>query len=52
MNTINEIISVACEDCGGAGFIFWGNKYEYDIETCDCIKAELYSQGFIEDFNV
>jgi len=32
-----EIVAANCEDCGGAGFIFFGNEYEYDVEPCDCV---------------
>jgi hypothetical protein len=31
-----EIIAVACDECGGAGFLFWGNENNYDVEPCDC----------------
>lgn len=32
-----EIIGVTCEECGGAGFLFFGNEYEYDVEPCECV---------------
>jgi hypothetical protein len=32
-----EIISAECDECGGAGFVFFGNEYDYDVETCDCV---------------
>lgn len=34
---MKEIIAVACEDCGGAGFIFYGNENDFDVEPCDCV---------------
>lgn len=34
---IKEIISAPCDECGGAGFIFFGNEYDYDVEPCDCV---------------
>lgn len=34
---IKEIISVACDECGGAGFLFWGNETDFDVEPCDCV---------------
>jgi hypothetical protein len=34
---LKEIISVACDDCGGAGFIFFGNENDFDVEPCDCV---------------
>ena len=36
MGNLSEIIAVPCEDCGGAGFLFWGDEKNYDVETCDC----------------
>ena len=32
-----EIISAECDECGGAGFVFWGDENNYDVETCDCV---------------
>jgi hypothetical protein len=31
-----EIIAVACDECGGAGFLFYGDENNYDVESCDC----------------
>jgi len=31
-----EIIAVSCNECGGAGFLFWGNENNFDVEACDC----------------
>jgi hypothetical protein len=31
-----EIIAVNCDECGGAGFLFWGDENNYDVESCDC----------------
>jgi hypothetical protein len=31
-----EIIAVSCDECGGAGFLFWGDENNYDVESCDC----------------
>jgi hypothetical protein len=36
MGNLTEIIAVACDECGGAGFLFWGNENNYDVESCDC----------------
>ena len=36
MGNITEIIAVACDECGGAGFLFWGNENKFDVESCDC----------------
>ena len=32
-----EIIAANCDNCGGAGFVFFGDERNYDVETCDCI---------------
>ena len=36
MGNLSEIVAVACDECGGAGFVFWGNETSYDVESCDC----------------
>jgi len=28
-----EIISAECDECGGAGFVFWGNENDSDALT-------------------
>jgi hypothetical protein len=33
---INSIMRFACNDCNGAGLIFWGNDLDYDVEKCEC----------------
>ena len=40
MGNLSEIIAVACDECGGAGFIFWGDEKNYDVETCDCANDD------------
>jgi hypothetical protein len=32
-----EIIAVDCNECNGAGFIFFGSDNNYDVESCDCV---------------
>jgi hypothetical protein len=32
-----EVVSAPCDECGGAGFVFFGNEYDYDVEPCDCV---------------
>lgn len=34
---LNEIVAVACDECGGAGFIFFGNENDFDVEPCECV---------------
>jgi len=36
MGNILEILAVECDECGGAGFVFWGDENNYDVESCDC----------------
>lgn len=45
-----EIVSAPCDECGGAGFIFFGNELDYDVEPCDCI-AELSDELTIDWVN-
>jgi hypothetical protein len=40
MNNLKEIIAVACDDCGGAGFLFYGSDEEYSVEPCSCVSAD------------
>ena len=42
MGNLIEIIGVACDECGGAGFIFFGDENNYDVESCDC-ALEIWS---------
>jgi hypothetical protein len=32
-----EIIAANCDECGGAGFLFWGNENNFDVEPCACV---------------
>jgi hypothetical protein len=36
MGNLIEIIAVACDECGGAGFLFYGDENNFDVESCDC----------------
>ena len=33
---INSVMSFECDECNGAGLIFWGNDLDYDVEKCEC----------------
>ncbi len=33
---INSVMTVECSECNSTGLIFFGNDYDYDVETCDC----------------
>ena len=37
MKELIEIIAANCDECGGAGFLFFGNENNYDVEPCACI---------------
>jgi len=37
MGNLKEIIAIGCDECNGAGFIFWGNDDSFDVEPCDCV---------------
>jgi len=46
MNDLKEIIAVSCDECNGAGFIFFGNDNSYDVESCDCVDdGSLFMNG-------
>jgi hypothetical protein len=46
MNDLKEIIAVSCDECNGAGFIFWGNDNSFDVEACDCVDdGSLFTNG-------
>ena len=46
MKTINEIIAIACDECNGAGFVFWGNEAEFDVQSCACVNdGSLFWNG-------
>lgn len=34
---IKEIIAIACDECNGAGFVFFTDGENYDVESCDCV---------------
>ena len=36
LDELKEIITVECDECGGVGFIFFGNENDFDVETCEC----------------
>jgi hypothetical protein len=32
-----EIIAAECDECGGAGFIFFGDEKNFDVQPCECV---------------
>ena len=40
LDELNDILAIECDECGGAGFIFFGDNDNFDIEPCDCVIDE------------
>ena len=40
LDELTDVTAIECDDCGGAGFIFFGDNYNFDIEPCDCVIDE------------
>jgi hypothetical protein len=40
LDELTNIIAIDCSWCGGAGFIFFGNENDFDVEPCDCVTDE------------
>jgi hypothetical protein len=34
---IKDVMIIECDECNDAGFIFFGNDNDFDVETCDCV---------------
>jgi hypothetical protein len=46
MGNLKEIIAVACDECNGAGFIFFGDDNNFNVEPCDCVDdGSLFLNG-------
>jgi hypothetical protein len=41
LDELKDVIAFPCDDCGGAGFLFWGNENNFDVEACDCVTDEI-----------
>ena len=50
LDELTNILAVNCDECGGAGFLFFGNENNYDVEPCDCI-ADLSDELNVEWVN-
>jgi len=33
---LNLEIGLELDECGGAGFVFYGDEKEFDVKSCDC----------------
>jgi hypothetical protein len=40
LDELTNILAIDCDECGGAGFLFFGNENNFDVEACDCITDE------------
>ena len=40
LDELKDLIAIPCDECDGAGFIFFGNEKNYDVESCDCVNDE------------
>ena len=41
-----EILAITlCDECGDAGFLFYGSDEDYSVEQCSCVPAD---EDFIE----
>jgi hypothetical protein len=41
MGNLLDIIAIACDECDGAGFLFYGNDEDFSVEPCSCVPADL-----------
>jgi hypothetical protein len=40
LDELTNILGIDCDECGGAGFIFFGDENDYHVEPCDCVTDE------------
>jgi len=40
MGNLQDVIAISCEECNGAGFVFFGDNNDYDVMVCDCVPAD------------
>jgi hypothetical protein len=40
LDELTSIVAIDCDECGGAGFLFFGNENNFDVEACDCVTDE------------
>ena len=41
LDELTNIIAIDCDECGGAGFLFFGDNDNFDVEPCDCLTNEI-----------
>ena len=40
LDELSDVTVVSCDECNGAGFIFWGNDNDFDVMPCDCVDND------------
>lgn len=40
---INSVMSFACDECNGYGYLFFGDNENYDTEACDCLDVKQFN---------
>ncbi len=40
LDELTNILAIDCDECGAAGFLFFGNENNFDVEPCDCVTDE------------
>ena len=40
LDELTNILAIDCDECGGAGFLFFSNENNFDVEPCDCVTDE------------
>ena len=40
LDELKDVIAISCDECGGAGFLFFGDNDNFDVESCDCVTDE------------
>ena len=41
LDELTNILAIDCDECGGAGFLFFGDNDNFDVEPCDCLTNEI-----------
>ena len=40
LDELTNVLAIDCDECGGAGFLFFGDNNNFDTEPCDCVTDE------------
>lgn len=40
---INSVLSIACDECQGQGYVFFGDEKDYSVESCQCQDVNLFN---------